>query len=498
MLQHDPDAPDSGSADEPVLNIGEFRLDLHLRSLYRGDDDDKVKITARPFSTLEYLVKNRHRVVSKAELLDKVWGGQREVSAVEHVIGQLRRALGDSAEDARYIETVPGQGYRLIAEVRDPQPKHDGHAPPPRPESAGPKAADLRRSRRILISSLAVAAALVACLAAYTTIRHFARQPRVTRISLSGNTLAAMDPGGAILWTYEFDAQLSEPPPGENGPWRTQIVDLDGDGAPEVLVAARFDAQDAISHDELFCFSARGRLLWRFQPASHFKFDNWEVSGPWVFRQLVVVPENGSRSIYLAVNHSPWWPSFVVRISPSGLSKVVFVSSGNVRALRKIRMGSHDYLLAAGSNNEYSRASIAVLALDGPPSTSPQSEPKFQCLSGCPAGRPFRYILLPRSEMSVASDVAYNVAFRIDARPGGITVLTDETGGWGAMYEFSQELQPERMAWGDNYSEIHRQFELEGRLKHSYQQCPERKTPAILNISDENGNWRAAAVPRTP
>ncbi len=92
-----------------------FRVDLNLRRLYRNGE--LVKLTPKPFSTLEFLLENRDRVASKEELLDKVWGGLRGISTVEQAVSQLRRTLGDDAAEARYIETVPGQGYRWIAEI---------------------------------------------------------------------------------------------------------------------------------------------------------------------------------------------------------------------------------------------------------------------------------------------------------------------------------------------------------------------------------------------
>src|SRR5579871_4727586 len=108
-------ASETGGTGQPVVCFEDFRLDLQLRSLHRGSE--KVKLTPKPFTTLEFLVKNRRRVVSKVELLERIWGGHRDISTVEHAIGQLRRALGDRAEESRYIETVPGQGYRFVAEI---------------------------------------------------------------------------------------------------------------------------------------------------------------------------------------------------------------------------------------------------------------------------------------------------------------------------------------------------------------------------------------------
>jgi DNA-binding winged helix-turn-helix (wHTH) protein len=468
--------------------IGEFRLDLDLRSLYRGSE--RIKVSPKPFSTLEYLARNHHRVVPKAELLDAVWGGQREISTVEHAVSQLRRVFGDDAEKAQYIETLPGQGYRLVAEVHNPTPE-SGEV------GLAIHSASVEHSNRRVLLSILAAVALLICVGAFAAIRHFGRQPRVARTVLSRNALAAMDAGGAVLWTYAFDTQLKEPPREESA-WRTQIVDLNGDGVTEVLMTAQFETEDSIPKEELLCFSARGKLLWRYRPDNRFAFGSWEVNGPWVFSHVLVARENGSkRSVYLAVHHTPSWPSFVVRLSPAGTAKLVFVSSGNVRALRRFQMGSGSYILAAGINNEYRQASLAVLAENGPPSTSPQSEPTFQCARGCPVATPYRYILIPPSELSRASEMPYNYALHIVALPSGVSVLTDEL-GWdrGAIYEFSRELQPERVIWGDNYREIHRQFEREGRIKHTYENCPERSSPAILRVCDQDGKWSEVSVPR--
>ena len=55
--------PNVDEVDSGVLLICEFRLDLNLRCLCRGDE--RVRISAKPFSTLEFLVQNRHRVVRR-------------------------------------------------------------------------------------------------------------------------------------------------------------------------------------------------------------------------------------------------------------------------------------------------------------------------------------------------------------------------------------------------------------------------------------------------
>jgi len=496
------DNPATGPAtgDQTILCIGEFRLDLHLRSLNR--EGEKVKITPRPLATLEYLVRNRHRVVSKAELLDKVWGGQREISAVEHVIGQLRRALGENADEVRYIETVPGQGYRLIAEVRAAGVIDAAPAIPDN-EVAGasatpPVRSPVSRRPRLALIALGFVAVLGVSFGVRALAPHLGR-PVVRRTLINGKTLTAIGDTGGVLWTRELDLPWKERNPGEDEPtWRNQIVDLGRDGSPDVLVAA----PTAPDEDQLLCFSPRGNVLWRYRAPIQARFGAWDVAGPWIFRQMLAPSDSGSRSIYLSVIHPIWWPSFVVRISPSGKPEVVFANSGHIRVIRTITMASGNYLLAAGTNNEYTQAFLAILRQDGPPATSPQGDAlEFLCTRGCPPGRPYRYILFPRTELSTASDVPYNFAVGIRARTDGLTVETDEL--WvgtapRAFYDFSPELLPRSVSYGDGYRELHGKFERGGRIKHGFDQCPERKTPAILRICDENGNWSAVSVPHVP
>jgi hypothetical protein len=281
--------------------------------------------------------------------------------------------------------------------------------------------------------------------------------------------------------------------------WRTQIVDLNGDGDLEVLVAASFGPPGSGVTDEILCLSSAGDLLWGYKPKEEIEFRTRGLNGPWRFSQMLVVPEGRSSSVWVAVVHDVWWPSFIMRLSGAGRPSRVFTSSGDIMALRLVQTKAGPYMLAAGVNNEYSQASLAILSQNGPPTTSSQKEGSdFQCVRGCPAAKPYRYILLPRSELNIANDAPYNTATHIHARPGGITVQTREVPGSDAFFDFSQDLRPERVAYGDSYRAVHKRFEREGRIKHSYKDCPERKSPAILTIYDERGNVSTVKVPRVP
>lgn len=104
---------------ETEIQFDGFTIDLQRRSLSRGSE--RIHLTPMPFKTLEYLALNRGRILSKEQLLEAVWGEQREGNTVEQAIRQIRRALGDEKENPRFIQTIPGEGYSFIAEVAEPE-----------------------------------------------------------------------------------------------------------------------------------------------------------------------------------------------------------------------------------------------------------------------------------------------------------------------------------------------------------------------------------------
>jgi DNA-binding winged helix-turn-helix (wHTH) protein/tetratricopeptide (TPR) repeat protein len=99
-----------------IFAFGEYELDVQLCVLRRGSE--AVRMQPKVFDTLRYLVEHRDRVVSKAELLQAVWNGQRLSGvAVPWSIRHARRALGQDGVGGPPIETVRGRGYRFAAEV---------------------------------------------------------------------------------------------------------------------------------------------------------------------------------------------------------------------------------------------------------------------------------------------------------------------------------------------------------------------------------------------
>jgi DNA-binding response OmpR family regulator len=81
--------------------------------------DGELTLTPKAFTLLEYMFTHSDEVLTRERLLDVVWGWDYPAGtrAVDSRIAELRRVLDDEPGDPRYIETVPGVGYRFVGDV---------------------------------------------------------------------------------------------------------------------------------------------------------------------------------------------------------------------------------------------------------------------------------------------------------------------------------------------------------------------------------------------
>jgi DNA-binding winged helix-turn-helix (wHTH) protein/predicted ATPase len=93
-------------------------IDTGRRELRRGHT--VVSVQPQVFDLLEYLIRNRDRVISRDDLLDAIWGGRIvSESTLATRINAARRAIGDDGESQRLIRTLPRKGIRFVGEVRE-------------------------------------------------------------------------------------------------------------------------------------------------------------------------------------------------------------------------------------------------------------------------------------------------------------------------------------------------------------------------------------------
>jgi TolB-like protein/tetratricopeptide (TPR) repeat protein len=98
----------------------EYAFDTDRRELHRGADI--VSVAPQVFDLLDYLIRNRERVVSKDDLINAIWNG-RSVSdaALTTRLNVARSAIGDSGGEQRFIKTLARKGFRFVGPVREAQ-----------------------------------------------------------------------------------------------------------------------------------------------------------------------------------------------------------------------------------------------------------------------------------------------------------------------------------------------------------------------------------------
>ncbi len=98
----------------------DYAFDTIRRELHRGAEI--VSVAPQVFDLLDYLIRNRERVVSKGDLIDAIWNG-RSVSdaALTTRLNVARSVIGDTGEDQRLIKTLPRKGFRFVGAVVETQ-----------------------------------------------------------------------------------------------------------------------------------------------------------------------------------------------------------------------------------------------------------------------------------------------------------------------------------------------------------------------------------------
>lgn len=97
------------------LKLGDVEIDIAARIVWRGGK--RIELTSREFRILEYLARNRGRVVTRSMLLEHVWDYHfdPQTNIIDQHVSRLRQKL-ERGFEASLIETVRGAGYRLRAD----------------------------------------------------------------------------------------------------------------------------------------------------------------------------------------------------------------------------------------------------------------------------------------------------------------------------------------------------------------------------------------------
>jgi len=198
-VQAERQEPSAASAHSPTdhskVRFGLFEADLETGELHKSGI--RVRIQAQPFRILSMLLERPGEVVTREEIQQRLWGNDTIVD-FDHSLGtainKIREALGDSAENPRFVETLARRGYRFIAPVTAPDAPRATASPvvtlpaSAADEAPATKAAALSPQTRRWIAA-GILAAVIAGLAFAAGLRIASRPsapPLITQVTFSG------------------------------------------------------------------------------------------------------------------------------------------------------------------------------------------------------------------------------------------------------------------------------------------------------------------------
>ena len=511
------------SVSEAVIDFYDYRLDRNLRRLSRNGEH--VKISRKLFGTLEFLIINTDRVVSKDELLGNVWQGEHPVrNTVEQVVTRLRRQFADDPANPQFIETVPGQGYRFIAPlvfpVSEASPDPDGGEPDPLlpnqidriltsatlPAGPGQPAGATAnwRSKRLRWTKYLAAASMAAVAAGIFLYATAPGEPASCEITV--NTLIVKDGQGREVWRRAFGEHFDSTFYAARAPL-CRFADLDRDRVDDVLFSAR-PAGAEFESDILYGFITRSRVLRRLRPSPArtltFKPGAPLVVGPNSdpttskpydeylppYQILGIFPEkagNGSPRIIVAsaMNQAP----NQIAVLDSRLNKVSeYWHAGELKYGQFATYEGRDRIFFAGVNNGYHSATLVVFDpanINGTTDLSvglPDRTPLFAILaagtkahlSRLGAGTETCRVIFERTCVARAKPYwePYNRAINLKVTEDRIIVTvaegeSEETPAT-VVYEMDRHLNLIEAAPNTRFRQRHFELEKAGLLDHAF------------------------------
>jgi DNA-binding winged helix-turn-helix (wHTH) protein len=135
-----PPHPTMSDTRNSVLRFGAFEANLATGELRKNGRT--VNLQPQPFKLLVMLLQRQGELVTREEIQQKLWGEDTFVEfgqGLNFAINKIRQALGDDANQPRYVETLPRRGYRFIGQLQrregDPIPRDASWQPPTSPQN---------------------------------------------------------------------------------------------------------------------------------------------------------------------------------------------------------------------------------------------------------------------------------------------------------------------------------------------------------------------------
>jgi DNA-binding winged helix-turn-helix (wHTH) protein len=202
-----------------VVRFGTFEVDLRLMELRKNGK--RLKLTGQPFQILVILLEHPGDLVTREQLQRRLWPSDTFVDfegGLNAAINRVREALGDSAENPRFVETLPRRGYRFIAPLVDSRPSRatlpaaESNVSPGQtvtspgalPGSEASERRPVSRRLKLLLGGVSILAVLVVVVALLSRLSRRGdwdfQAMKLSRVTQSGNAVnVAISPDGRYV-----------------------------------------------------------------------------------------------------------------------------------------------------------------------------------------------------------------------------------------------------------------------------------------------------------
>ncbi|MGC8883154.1 MAG: hypothetical protein ACP5UT_09975 [Bryobacteraceae bacterium] len=361
------------------------------------------------------------------------------------------------------------------------------------------------RRRRALAMGAGVAAMLLAAaglgVGFWNHLRPWFASPALVRVEKEA--LVAIDARGRELWRH-----LLLPPsdlPGAHlthGRSRAVLADLNGDGSPEVVLLAVYDADHpgggSESRIRLACLNSRGRLLWERPPACDLRDANGRpFVQEWEIHDMATARAGGRDRVWVALAHHTRFPGVVGELLPDGRIRMLFANHGHVNSLATVQKDGRLWLLAGGATNALGGAFLALLDPGRGFAKAPEGGPdRYRFQTPAQAEVPV-YFHLPSLDLTSATLSDVNHVYMFEKRPQGGVARIAIGGAEGCVIylEFDDPLEPSVARITAACGIIHRQLEERGLIDHPFDRCPDFQQPLRLRRWTPAAGWSEVRVP---
>jgi hypothetical protein len=332
------------------------------------------------------------------------------------------------------------------------------------------------KTKKLIFLSIPMAVLFVAA-AAILWIRLSPGQPADFRIQ--GSKLIILDEEGKKLWTFDtglpnlnseqayrrrFQEKTWDPVTGAPDQPYFVMQDINQDHKVEVLFSTQVKGDSATGEGEIFCFSSKGKRLWRHRVGREVEFGGKSYSADFRVEGIVPIDINGDNNLEILILafHNPHSPTQLLLLDPEGKGVSEFFNYGQL----------HDYLccdldgngkkeiLVVGQNDEYGKGCLVVFEPTLISGCSPQVV-KYPG-KGLTRGTEKYYLLFPRTDFDQVLFPLKETVHRIDLLQNGRLQL--DTAISRIFFELDQELRVQDVKGSDYFSDRHRELKATGKI----------------------------------